>query len=86
MKTFIPKQPKQVRERIEAKVDERLVRRLEAYCQFLESDRDYVLAQALELIFRKDKAFQEWLARSADTRGSSVVNPTGGHGAGAARR
>ena len=63
MKTFIPKQPKQVRERIEAKLDERLVQRLEQYCRYLESDRDYVLTQALELIFRKDKGFTEWLSR-----------------------
>jgi predicted transcriptional regulator len=63
MKSFIPKQPKQVRERIEAKLDERLVRRLEQYCRYLESDREYVLAQALELIFRKDKGFVEWLSR-----------------------
>jgi hypothetical protein len=63
MKSYIPKQPKQVRERIEAKLDVRLVERLERYCQYLESDRDYVVAQALELIFRKDRGFPEWLAK-----------------------
>jgi hypothetical protein len=63
MKPFIPKQPKQVRERIEAKLDERLVKRLEQYCRYLESDRDYVLTQALEVIFRKDRGFGEWLSR-----------------------
>ena len=31
MKPYIPKQPKQTRERIEAKLDERLMRRLERY-------------------------------------------------------
>ena len=62
MKTYIPKQPKHTRERIEAKLDARLVRRLEHYCEYLESDRDYVLSQLLELIFRKDKGFGDWLA------------------------
>lgn len=61
MKPYIPKQPKQTRERIEAKLDVRLARRLESYCEYLESDRDYVVTQALELVFRKDKGFVEWL-------------------------
>lgn len=82
MKTFIPKQPKQVRERIEAKLDERIVKRLEQYCRYLESDRDYVLAEALELIFRKDKGFGEWLAR----QGAPVAAQTATPGASAARR
>ena len=62
MKAYMPKQPKHQRERVEAKLDERLVRRLEKYCQYLDSDRDYVLSQALEIAFRKDKGFTEWLA------------------------
>ena len=62
MKTYIPKQPKQTRERVEAKLDARLVRKLESYCQYLDSDRDYVLGQALEMVFRKDKGFSGWLA------------------------
>ena len=62
MKPYIPKQPKHQRERVEAKLDERLVRKLEKYCKYLDSDRDYVLSQALEIAFKKDKAFGEWLA------------------------
>jgi len=71
MKTYIPKQPKQTRERIEAKLDVQLVRKLESYCQYLESDRDYVLSQALQFVFRKDKGFGEWLrsqGATVDTR------------------
>lgn len=66
MKPFIPKQSKHARERIEAKLDERLVRRLERYCQYLESDRDYVLAQVLEVAFRKDRGFTAWLAAQVE--------------------
>jgi len=68
MKSYIPKQPKHTRERIEAKLDTRLVQRLEQYCAYLESDRDYVLTQALELVLRKDKGFTDWLA----SRGESL--------------
>jgi len=65
MKPYIPKQPRQTRERIEAKLDAQLARKLESYCEYLESDRDYVVTQALELVFRKDKGFVEWLGSRA---------------------
>jgi hypothetical protein len=61
MTTYIPKQPKQIRERIEAKLERALVVKLERYCEYLDSDRDYVIAQALAIAFKRDKAFGEWL-------------------------
>jgi len=60
MPTYIPRQMKPVRERVEAKLERELVLELEQYCEYLESDRDYVIAQALSVVFRKDKAFAEW--------------------------
>lgn len=62
MKSYIAKQPKQVRERIEAKLDQNLVRTLEQYCQYLDSDRDYVISQVLAIAFKKDAGFAAWLA------------------------
>ncbi|HEY1760647.1 MAG TPA: hypothetical protein VGG72_35055 [Bryobacteraceae bacterium] len=67
MKSYIVKQPKQVRERIEAKLDQTLVRTLEQYCQYLESDRDYVISQVLAIAFKKDTGFAAWLAASGLT-------------------
>ena len=80
MKPFIPKQTKQVKDRLEVKVDTRLIARLDKYCEYLESDRDYVLSQALGLIFRKDKAFQVWLTEKdakkvAEPPVASPANP-----------
>lgn len=77
MKPFIPKQTKQVKERLEVKVDTRLIARLDKYCEYLESDRDYVLSQALGLIFRKDKAFQVWLTEKDPRKVAepAVVSP-----------
>jgi len=62
MKPYITKQPKQIRERVEAKLDQALVRTLEQYCQYLDSDRDYVISQALAIAFKKDAGFAAWLA------------------------
>ena len=49
--------------RIETKLDAPLVRKLESYCTYLDSDRDYVIGQALEIAFKKDQGFCEWLER-----------------------
>ena len=61
MSTYIPRQVKPIRERVEVKLDRELVVELERYCEYLESDRDYVIAQALSVAFRKDRGFAEWL-------------------------
>jgi hypothetical protein len=61
MRTYIPKQTKLIRERIEAKLEQSLVRKLEKYSEYLNSDRDYIVSQALEIAFKKDKGFTDWL-------------------------
>ena len=62
MKPYIEKQPKLTQERIDIKLDVELVHMLERYCQYLDSDRHYVIGQALEIAFHKDKGFGAWLA------------------------
>ena len=62
MRSYIPKQTKLTKERVEAKLEAGLVQKLEKYCEYLDSDRDYVLAQALQIAFKKDKGFGQWLA------------------------
>jgi predicted transcriptional regulator len=74
MKPYIQKQPKQIKERVEAKLDERLVARLEKYCRYLDSDRDYVISQALDIAFRKDQGFLEWLASQEAAPTGTPVN------------
>ena len=70
MPSYIPKQIKPVRERIEAKLDRDLVIELEQFCEYLESDRDYVVAQALTVVFRKDKGFLTWKQTHPTSRAS----------------
>ena len=72
MSSYIPKQPKQNRDRVEAKLDRELIRKLEQYCQYLDSDRDYVITKALEIAFKRDKGFAEWLASQSS---SALVEP-----------
>ena len=80
MKSYIQKQIKPVRERVEAKLDQELILELEQYCQYLDSDRDYIIAQALSVAFRKDKGFAVWqqthpLAQSGSERTDGPSGP-----------
>jgi len=70
MSSYIPKQIKRTRERVEAKLDRELVEQLEAYCTYLDSDRDYVIGQALEIAFKKDRGFMDqWRSKArSDTK------------------
>lgn len=76
MSTYIPKQIKPVRERVEAKLEKELIKELEEYCQYLDSERDYVIAQALRVVFRKDKGFAEWRENRA-TGPADIDTPVG---------
>jgi hypothetical protein len=58
--TYISKQTKVTKERIEAKLETGLIEELSLYCEYLESDRDYIVSQALEIAFKKDKGFAAW--------------------------
>ncbi len=67
MKTYIPKQSKQMRERLEVKLERSLLQKLERYCEYLDSDREYVLGCILQIVFKKDKGFREWLGSQDQT-------------------
>ena len=61
MKFQIPKQQKPTKERIDIKLEHSVLERLDRYCQYMESDRDYVIGTVLRIVFKKDKSFAEWL-------------------------
>jgi hypothetical protein len=77
MSSYIPKQPKRERDQIAIKLDRDLLRKLELYGRYLESSRDYIISAALDLVFRKDKAFAAWLETvdsAGDEEGSTTTN------------
>jgi bacterioferritin (cytochrome b1) len=61
MKFHIPKQLKPTRERIDVKLEVSVLKNLDRYCQYMESDRDYVIGTVLQVVFKKDKGFAAWL-------------------------
>ena len=58
--SFIPKQPKKVREQITVKLDAELLGTLDSYARYIESSRDYIIAHALQFVFKKDREFADW--------------------------
>lgn len=82
MNTFIPRQTKLSRERIEVRLETGLIGKLDRYCEYLDSDRDYVMAQLIEVAFRKDKGFAEWFEQKTEqnlaplTRGRRTLHGT----------
>jgi len=60
MKFHIPKQHKPTRERLDVKLERSLIETLDRYCQYMESDRDYVIGCVLQVVFKKDNGFTEW--------------------------
>ena len=82
MASVIPKQNKKERDQITIRLDRDVLKNLEHYCRYLESSRDYVINQCLAFIFRKDRAFSDWLsghglAATAEPNGTAAVLPSG---------
>ena len=61
MKFHIPKQHRPTKERIDVKLEVALLKNLDRYCRYMESDRDYVIGTVLQVVFKKDKGFAAWL-------------------------
>jgi hypothetical protein len=58
---LIPTQHVEPREVVSVRLERCLHERLHQYAAFIQSPKDYVIAQALERVFRNDKEFVSWL-------------------------
>jgi len=78
---FIPRQVKPpARQAINCKVPTETAMLLKRYAEFLDSTQEYVVHEILQLAFRRDKEFQEWLATTGvatppEGTDSTVVPP-----------
>ena len=51
---------------IEVHLEEPLLTTLKAYCEFIDSTPDHVIATALRFVFKKDYDFKRWLKAQKD--------------------
>jgi hypothetical protein len=62
---YIPRQVKPpARQAINCRVPIETATLLKRYAEFLDSTQEYVVHEILQVAFRRDKEFQEWLATS----------------------
>ena len=55
------KQPKTTN--VQVRLEEEVRRNLDKYAEFLNATPSYVVSEALKLLCRKDKEFQNWLSK-----------------------
>ena len=62
---LIPKvEPKQEKKIVSARLDEETHAMLEQYGEFLgDATHDYIIAESLKRLFRRDREFKEWLEK-----------------------
>jgi predicted transcriptional regulator len=63
---LIPARQVEPRETLTCRVDRSIHEQLKEYAAFIDSPKEYVVAQALERLFRSDKEFVRWLAMRED--------------------
>jgi len=55
---------------VEFQLEEPLLTTLKAYCEFIDSTPDHVIATALRLVFKKDYDFKRWLKTQRESQKS----------------
>jgi hypothetical protein len=53
---------------MEVELEEPLLTTLKAYCEFIDSTPDHVIATALRLVFKKDYEFKRWLKAQKESQ------------------
>jgi hypothetical protein len=76
--SFIPQRIKRAKQQITVKLYQDQLGMLDKYGRFIDDSRDYIISQALELVFKRDKEFGRWLEqqRSANRDAESIVTRT----------
>jgi hypothetical protein len=72
MPSYIPQRIKRSKQQITVKLFQDQLAMLDSYGRFIDDSRDYVISQALELVFKKDKEFSDWLEQQPASAPSSA--------------
>ena len=61
MSPYIPQRVKRAKQQITVKLYQDRLAMLDQYGRFIEDSRDYIIDQALDMVFKKDRDFLQWL-------------------------
>lgn len=67
MSPYIAQRVKRAKQQITVKLYQDRLAMLDQYGRFIEDSRDYIIDQALDLVFKKDKDFLQWLEQQSRT-------------------
>jgi len=67
MSPYIPQRIKRAKQQITVKLYQDRLAMLDQYGRFIEDSRDYIIDQALDLVFKKDRDFLQWLEQQSRT-------------------
>src|SRR5713101_9675381 len=59
--SYIPQRVKRAKQQITVKLYQDQLALLDSYGQFIDDSREYIISQALELVFKRDKEFARWV-------------------------
>jgi len=65
--SYIPQRVKRAKQQITVKLYQDQLEMLDSYGRFIDDSREYIISQALDLVFKKDKEFARWLEQQADS-------------------
>ncbi|MGH9552304.1 MAG: hypothetical protein ACRD3W_23155 [Terriglobales bacterium] len=63
--SYIPQRVKQAKQQFTVKVDQNQLEMLDSYGRFIDDSREYIMSQAPDFVFNKDKEFAHWLEHQA---------------------
>jgi hypothetical protein len=79
---ILKEQPKQAKNAlIQVRVEEEIKTNLDQYAEFIHSNQAWVVSEALRLLFRKDRDFQDWRAKNNNHRHRPVEGESPAQGA-----
>ena len=65
MSPYIPQRVKRAKQQITVKLYQDRLAMLDQYGRFIEDSRDYIIDQALDMVFKKDRDFLQWLEQQS---------------------
>lgn len=75
---LIERQPKEKKETLSVAVDVEVLQDLDFYCEFLESNKGFVVQNVLKYVLDKDKEFQKWKESPAGKLSAAVNGKANG--------
>ncbi len=76
--SFIPQRAKRAKQQITVKLYQDQLAVLDSYGRVIDDSRDYIISQALEQVFKRDKEFGRWVEqrRNANRDAERMVTHT----------